>query len=609
MCGIAGFIGRKTISQPILERTIGLMRKRGPDHQACYQTVAGDLSLTLLHSRLAIIDLDPRSNQPFTRGERVLVFNGEIYNYIELRKHLMAQGQRFSTASDTEVLMAGFESAGMNFFESCEGMWALALWDSGRRELILSRDRFGEKPLYYLQTQEGIYFGSETRFLKSLSDTSIAPDESQILSYLANGYRSNYKHDRTFLKGIREVSAASHLIIDAQLKTNEVRYWNLRYEPKAMSREDATAGTIERLRDSIRLRLRSDVPLAFCLSGGVDSGALVSIAAKELGCDVSCYSIIDTDSRYDESKNIAATVSDSGCKWHGITIQKENSLERLRQLIKYHDSPIATVSYYVHAFLSEAIAADKKKVVFSGSGADELFTGYYDHYLMHLYETRATPQYPEFLRDWQTYVLPIIRNVSLRNADLFLENPNFRDYLRHGTQGFSEFFRGDFDEPFTELKVSTSLLRNRMLNEIRVESMPIILHEDDLNSMYYSLENRSPYLDSRLAEFAFTIPNEMLIKNGYAKSILRDSLSGVLNDTVRLDRQKKGFNASLESVFDLSSPRLRAEILDESPIYALVDRSKIEQAISSSGFDDTFGKFLFSFLSAKLFMEESAKSS
>ena len=267
----------------------------------------------------------------------------------------------------------------------------------------------------------------------------------------------------------------------------------------------------------MKIRLRADVPLAFCLSGGVDSAALASMAAKEYGAKVTTFSIIDSDERYNEEDNIMATIKDIGCEYHLISASQEDPLSRLTKLIEYHDAPIATISYFVHSMISEKISENGFKVSFSGTSADELFTGYYDHFLLHLNEMRNTDDYDSCLHDWSENILPFIRNPDLQNPDLYYQRPNFRDHIFDASNQIEDFFLEPFAETYTEKQISDNLLRNRMLNELFHEATPVVLHEDDLNSMFYSVENRSPYLDKNLQTFSYSIPCKHLNKEWVRK--------------------------------------------------------------------------------------------
>jgi asparagine synthase (glutamine-hydrolysing) len=604
MCGIAGHAGREPADEGRIEATLALMDRRGPDDRAFATGMIGDSHVSLLHSRLSIIDLDARANQPFTVGDVTIAFNGEIYNYVELRARLEREGRMFRTTSDTEVLVHSYLAWGRRCVESLEGMWAFALLDRRSGELVLSRDRFGEKPLYWTRTRDGIVFGSEVKLLRALSGERLRVNEAQLSRYLVNGYKSLYKTGDTFFEGVAEVPSGCTLVIGPELAPREERYWTPRCVPADMTMAEAVEGFRTRLHDSMRIRLRADVPLAFCLSGGVDSSALASIAAKTFGYDVHTFSIVDEDPRYNELGNIQATIDDLGCRHTIIDVPRTGTFERLRDLVAYHDAPVATISYLVHSYISEAIHDNGYRVAVSGTAADELVTGYYDHFNMHLAEMRRHSDFERYLADWQANTGRFVRNPHLKDPLLFVKAPAFREHIYLDADVYAGMLTRPFAEPFAEERFCDGLLRNRMMNELFREAIPVILHEDDLNSMRFSIENRSPYLDTALMEFAYSIPVEHLIHDGYGKYVLRQAVAGILNDTVRLDRQKKGFNASIHSIVDLADPETRAYLLADSPVFDIVKRDAIARLMDTEPpMTNSMSKFMFNFINTKLFLE------
>jgi asparagine synthase (glutamine-hydrolysing) len=604
MCGIAGYLGKSARTVEQITATLQIMRSRGPDHSDSLTLNVGDSSLSLLHSRLSIIDLDPRANQPLKRGKLTLIFNGEIYNYIELRKKLENKGHVFQTKSDTEVLAAAWEEYGEDCVHFLEGMWSFAILDQRSDRVYLSRDRFGEKPLYVYKQTQGIFFASETRFIESLASTTLEINYPQLQKFLVYGYRTLFQSNETFLSDAQSLPAGH----TAMLRGGSIEYlncyWRPTYCPKeGMTEAEAVEGTLDHLAQSVKLRLRADVPAAFCLSGGVDSGALVSLAVKRFGADVSCYSLIDPDMRYNEEDLIKETVNDLGVRWIPIPIEPEAGFERLRRLVRYHNAPVLTISYYIHSLITERVAQDRSRIVFSGTGADELFTGYYDHYLHHI--ASVSPEKRECLiADWKRFVQPVVRNPHLQDPYLFVTSPANRENILLGYQDRELFLNDPTNFSWSETEYCHDPLRSRMLNELCKEVVPLILNQDDLNSMCFSVENRSPYLDSRLCEFSLTIPSHLLIKDGYNKVVLREAASGYLNDPVRLCRVKKGFNASILSVFRVRLAELAEMILSDSPLYDVVRRDQVEKLLSREEYANSESKFLFSLLSTKMFLEE-----
>ncbi|MGE0254629.1 MAG: asparagine synthase (glutamine-hydrolyzing) [Alphaproteobacteria bacterium] len=603
MCGIAGLLSPNPPARDLAGRVGPLMRTRGPDAFGEWSGRLGRSWLSLLHARLAIIDLDPRANQPFVAEGCVLAFNGEIYNYRELRDELAAAGHRFATRSDTEVLVHAWRQWGEGCFARLEGMWALALYDERREVLVLSRDPFGEKPLYWTMAGGALAFASEVKYLPGLTGHSLTPDHTQLRRYLVNGYRALCKQPATFFADVAELPAGTFAVIEAPAAPSPRSYWQLDFAPAAMERRDAEAGAAERLQRAVELRLRADVPVAFCLSGGVDSTVLAGIAAKRCGQRIHAFSIVDSDPRYDERDNIGSVVADLGCDSHVVHTTRDGFLDRLARQVAYHDAPVATISYYVHEFLSEAIAAHGYKVAISGTGADELFTGYHDHYVFWLAQMADRPDFASLLADWRAGYGATVRNPLLRDPHNFVRDPRERGHIYLDRATFDGLLREPFAEDFFEQEYCADTLRNRMLNELRHEVVPVILHEDDLDSMAWSVENRSPYLDRELARFLFTVPTEHLVHDGMAKWLLRAAGEGVVPDGVRLDRRKRGFNASIDSLLDRGDPQVRERLLAPGPIFDIVDRDRFRTFLDGDMSDNARSKFLFSFVSARLFLE------
>ena len=386
MCGIAGYVGPSPPGRERVEATLALMRHRGPDDQTARAwTRADGRSVVLLHSRLSIIDLGPQANQPFRRGSLWLAFNGELYNYLEVRKRLLDRDVGFETASDTEVLSAAIEADGWDALDGCEGMWAFAVYDEATEVLTLCRDRFGEKPLWLLRDDDGgLTFGSEPKFLFALSGRRPAVDRRHLARFLVNGYKSLHKTSASFFEGLEALEPGSLLHVSGRGERSE-RYWSApTVLEREMSFDDAVAGTRERLIRSVELRLRADVPLAFLMSGGVDSLSLISIARRVLDYSVHGFTIVNRDERYEEQAMVDHAVSNLGVDHTPVELDTAGFLPKLRDLVRAHDAPVATITYYVHSLLMEHIHAGGYRVSVSGTAADELFSGYYDHHLAYL---------------------------------------------------------------------------------------------------------------------------------------------------------------------------------------------------------------------------------
>ena len=610
MCGIAGYFGLEPLAEIRIQACLALMGRRGPDARGTtrHQTPAGR-HIHLLHSRLAILDIDARSNQPFTSGKGTLTYNGEIYNYLELRAELERDGTRISSASDTEVLAKLLERRGYSALSQCEGMFALAWYDENSGELVLARDRFGEKPLYLFRDKAGaVYFGSEAKFVFALAGRQLPINQRHLRRFLVNGYKSLYKTRETFFEGLEELPAGSIGQITSCGQWVEFPFWRPRFGPfvEEMSYEEAVRGARDRLVKSVEMRLRADVPIAFCLSGGIDSNALIGIAKRALGYDVHGFTILNTDSRYEERDMVETAVREVGLRHTAVPLDTTDFLRNLRELVRYHDAPVYTITYYAQWRLMREIARHGYRVSVSGTAADELFSGYFDHHNLYLaaMATEDPIRYSAALREWSINVEPHVRNPYLRNPNYLSENPLSRDHIYFEAEYFASLLTKPFMEPFSEHFYAEPLMRNRMANELLAESVPVILHEDDLNAMYFSIENRSPFLDSSLFSWCQSIPTRHLVRDGRAKAVLRDSVRGYVPDVILDNPRKVGFNAPLLDYLDLQDSAVQNELLADSPVFDILRKDKIIEFLGKRELANSQSKFLFNFINAKFFLEE-----
>ena len=604
MCGIAGSVTKNLIDENVIKKTLFLMKNRGPDNQS-YQRIKSKYNYSFLHSRLSIQDLDSRSNQPFNYKNKILVFNGEIYNFIELKKKLKNKGYIFSTKSDTEVIIKMFDCYGEKSVEFFEGMWAFVIFDTKSKSLFLSRDRFGEKPIFYYKTDYGFYFASDVSFISSLAEKKFSINMRKIERFLVNGYRSLNKFNDNFFEDINELDPGQNCFLDSDLNFKKKKYWNLKYQPVRRGISTYKNKVKSLLLDSLNLRLRSDVPLAFCLSGGVDSVTLACLTTKKLNKDICTFSIIDKeDSRYNEQDNINLISKELKSEHKNIYVSKNNFFERMKKITKNFGSPVPTISYYVHNFLSHEISSSGFKVAISGTGADEIFSGYYDHYNYWLNGMKNKKEFITLQEEWSNGSGRYINNELIKKLSNFLGDSEFFEHLYQNNSIFNNLLNQPINLEFTQKGFCKDLLRNRMLNELFFEIVPVILEADDRNSMMYSVENRSPFLDKNLVEYLYQIPSKFLIKNGYTKWFLREIGNGLVPDQVRLDKRKTGFNASIYSLLDLHNSDNKKWLLSDSPIYEIVNRRKIKDFLENNFTDNSFSKFLFSFISSKIFLEQ-----
>lgn len=608
MCGIAGCLTPTAPPPDRHARALTAMQNRGPDGQGGYSAEMPDgRHLDLLHSRLSIVDLNSRSDQPYRKHGLVLVYNGEIYNYPELRRELQALGHRFATSGDTEVLLEAWRAWGVAALDRLVGMFAFAIYDEGSGTLVLARDRFGEKPLYLLDRgPEGTFFASEIKVLRELSGTVPAIDMLHMQRYLVNGYKGLMRDGRTFHDGVRELPAAHYCVFEPERPARMVRYWTLAYTPREMTATEAQERVNHALESAMTRTLRADVPVAVRLSGGIDSNVIAGMARHRLGVDITCFSIIEDDWRYDESAMIAEGLKALDVPNHQIRIPREDFLDRLGDMIRYFDGPPLTISYYLHYLVSEAIHKAGFKMAMGGTGADEVFSGYYDHYLFWLAEMQWEPDFDTLVADWRASYGQFVRNPYLQDPRAFITAPDNRAHIFLGAEGFRDYLVQPFDEPHREQHHTDALLRNRMMNELTRETVPVMLHDDDLASMRWSVESRAPYLDRDLVECLFSIPSRHLIQGGLPKYLLRAAGRGIVPDVILNNPRKQGINAPVTSFVDFTDRVVRERMLDDGPFFELVDRGRFEALLSSEVNRNSDSKFLFSLLAARLFMDQHA---
>ena len=617
MCGIAGYITKKKYSNFSFKETSknlgNLMKNRGPNQQGSLTFSSSTYNINLFSSRLSIIDLDKRSDQPFKYEDLILIYNGELYNYLEIKSFLKKKKIKFRTHSDTEVIIKAYQYWGENCIEHFDGMWSFCIFDYKKGKIFISRDNFGEKPLYYFHEKNNFVFGSEIKFIQEILKKNKTKEINfnKVNDYITKGYKSLYKNSETFFNNIYEVERGSNITLDLnKFSLRKIRYLDRKKLIKKNISKDINENIYETknlLLESLKLRLRSDVPISFCLSGGVDSASLVSLCYKNFNIKAKCFSIIDEDERYNEKKKIEIIKRDLDCDIDYITLKKEKNndfISNLEKLVKYHDSPLSTISYYVHSKISQLASQNGFKVIFSGTGADEIFTGYYDHFLLYLNEIKFKKNlYKQELDYWKKYIRPLTRNKFLKDPQLFTKKPKFRDHIYFDKNFIKKYIYSFKDAPFKEIEYSQNKLKNRMINELFHESVPVILKEDDLNSMYNSIENKSPFLSKKLVSYCLSINSSHYISKSNSKNILRTAMEGILHDKIRLDKKKVGFNSNIKSITKFNGDSLYSFLNESYEIRNLVNLKKIKKIQFNNQIPNSMSKLLFSLINLKLFFD------
>ena len=511
MCGIFGAFhpGRGAAPRSTLDAMARSIGHRGPDATGCF---AND-DAALGNCRLSILDLSDASNQPLFSddGEVVVVQNGEIYNFIELRDELRQAGARFDTSGDTEVLLRAYEHWGPGFVSRLNGMFAIAIYDQRQKTLRLYRDRLGVKPLYLAEDGDRLWFASEIKAILT-TGYEIRPDISAFAQYFALNY---VPQPRTVFDGIRHLPPGCMAEISASGGVRISRYWDLAtVQPRAdMSDGEAKEGILSLLDDATRIRMRSDAPFGAFLSGGLDSSTVVGFMSRHAREPVRSYSIGFDDPRFDETEHAIEAARLFGAA-HKTERMSNDGVDLWPRFIWHCDQPHGDVSFIPTDQVSNLAARDVKMVL-TGDGGDELFAGY-EKYL-NIFPGGRTDHLSAGWEDGfarESGLLLPGQNDGLLIGEL---GEAFRDGRPHQALT-DEIRRADHQDPINRVLMAETLTLLPGNNLVKPDRM----------AMANSLEVRSPFLDYRLAEFAFSIPGHMKLRGGETKAILKDAVEPML---------------------------------------------------------------------------------
>jgi asparagine synthase (glutamine-hydrolysing) len=613
MCGIGGSVSTKSLDIETVTQTLNLMCKRGPDGLQHQNLLLSNMSVDLMFSRLAIIDQSEKAMQPIAYGHHVILLNGEVYNYKELRNLLEVKfgNQNWASEGDVEVALRYLVLNGIESIKDFDGMFAFALVDLQNENVYFGRDFFGEKPLFILNDGTSLVFGSEPKIISAIRNKANSINRNHVIDFLESGYKSLFKSSEDFFEEIHRIEPGTieSYSLKSLAKNKVIKFRKIEaHLPKSknfQSKDQLFQNMKKIIVESVGRRLESDVPLAICLSGGIDSGLIAAIARRDFGVSLAAYTLVSIDPRYSETKNASTVAKYLDLNHTLVEINSDNFIARLNQITRYHEAPISTLSYYVQNFLMEKIHSDGFKVSLMGTGADEIFTGYYDHHLLYLATMfNEDPQiFKASLDNWKDRILPLIRNPIYQKFDLYIKHPDFRSHIYEGSEIMKSMLLKHSENLFSEKHFSESLLKNRMLNELFHEVVPVILHEDDRNSMMYSVENRSPFLSVSILQGMLGIEDQHLIKNGLTKFVLREAFDGYLPSEILYSHKKIGFNASILELCNFQSPEFRQFLGQESIFWDIMDRNKVTAFFDDLGAEDIYNKTAFSIISSKAFCD------
>jgi asparagine synthase (glutamine-hydrolysing) len=533
MCGIAGITYRnQPVNSQLLQKSADLMRHRGPDDEGVY--ISPDQKTGWIHRRLSFIDLSPSGRQPLvnTETQQVVTFNGEIYNYIELKKELEQLGYRFHTQTDTEVLLHGYHAWGEALPERLEGMFAFAIYDPIHQKIFLCRDRFGIKPLYYYLDEEKFIFASEIKSILVFDDNLKKIRPESVSLFLANRYIPT---PYTIWEGIKKIQPAHSITFHLnRFELSQHGYWKLNLGKQALSREETYATFYDLLIKSLQEHLRSDVPIGSFLSGGYDSSALVYLMQRELKYPAAAFSI--GFENWEQSEDVyAQMVADTvGATLYTAKPEKIN-LSAVKKLMWHYDDPIADISI-IPTYEVSRLAAQHVKAVVSGEGADEEMGGYWWH----------KPEKFMYKNKWRSWVagqksasFADIKYHYIQAMSMGLYN---RDELKKAFKGV--YLQSVPDDPFAHFDQfnlpGSNTLQQLQYLDLHTFMPELILAKVDRASMAHSLEVRVPFLHHHLVEFLFGLSPSSYFTRGEQKPLLKKLLTGKVPEVI-LNRSKQGF--------------------------------------------------------------------
>ena len=632
MCGIAGFISKSELmktSQNLVKIMTDKIEHRGPDAEGQWS----DSKVALGHRRLSIIDLDESSNQPmFSQdGNYVITYNGEIYNYLEIKGELEQAGVKFKTGSDTEVIIEAYKKYGVEALKKFNGMWAFALYDIINKKVIFSRDRFGIKPLYTINNDKVFAFASEIKAITAAFPEAIIVNVNSVYGYLS-GTKNEDTDEQTFYKDVQVFPPSTYMIYDLSThKTIYGKYWEVNEEEfkrKWIYSKSSPLHTFKDLfEDAVRLRLRADVPVGACLSGGLDSSAIVGCICKNTGNKIHTFSSIYTDKECNEEYYIRKVNEMWNTIPHFIKPDDNESkiLECIEDITYHHDQPSGGASIYSQYMVMKGVKGNVK-VVLDGQGADELFAGYipyYSYYFLDLIRqntllaklkaiktlTVIKKHRPEIIGAISTDV--VVNLVGINNSFYFQKKQtDNRLTVQRTVKPFTEEFLKKINDSNKICEINcSSRLNTRLCNDVITRSIPSLLHNEDGNSMAFSIESRVPFLDYRIVEFAIALDGKYKIKNQWTKWIIRKACSEYLPKEVSRRKDKMGFPAAFARWLRTGSSKEELKNI----IYAFGERNIVPKesidAIYRAHIEEKgdFEQILFRYLSMEIWLRRCEK--
>lgn len=612
MCGILGWLG-KHLDGDLLRfgSALDLLAHRGPNDRGVWH----EPGVLLGHRRLSILDLSAAGHQPMQDSVTgsVLTFNGEIYNYLELAKELERLGHRFKSQSDTEVLLHALIEWGAAALPRLNGMWAFAFWSPQRGQLLLSRDRFGVKPLYYLNGKQGLAFASEPKALLSLFPEHRKVNETSLLDFLGNN--ALYTRGASFYRGIELLPAAHYAIYEPANKSLRLKkYWDYPADvDENLTEAEAVEQFASLFTDVVRLRLRSDVPLGVTLSGGLDSTGVLAAAVWDSNSSLTCFTSVYSDSTKGEFNWAKLASKAGGCPLVAVDAPQNEWLETLRKIVWHMDGPGYSPAVYPLWNLMKEARSRGVPVLLEGQGADEALAGYTQYGVLDLLayvqgksrgDARSVSAiFNRFAGLSRTFSLRLTLATMAREL-----SPALLNWQRRRV-GFRSLMLPGIEIP--ELLVSAKSegdpARTRLREDHAINILPGLLHYGDSVSMAHGIEARNPFLDYRLVEWMFRLPAKIRFNHGEAKWVLREYLRHHGQEEIGNRPDKKGYPTPVGQWLAAGQGEEIEKLLLEknSPILQWCDGKKIKNLLDQNR-KGTFAAehHLYKLVSTQLWLQE-----
>ena len=615
MCGIAGYIGPKS-NFPTKENIDVCLKKmhlrRGPDGFGHKLIHKDNYSFAFLHARLSLVDLNARSDQPMEDDEGVISFNGEIYNFIELRQECINKGIKFKTSSDTEVLLKILNIFGTKGLKKLDGDWALAYYNKRLDKIILSKDRFSIRPLFYYDNGKELYFGSSISHIMSLQGKNASIDFGRVVNYLSFGFKGTNLDPNTFFYDFVKFPAAHFIEFERGEKKNFKKYWsNIPRVNHNLNYEQSVELIKNELSKSIEKRLRTDTKIGCMLSAGIDSSSISAITKKIFKQDISYFSYKPNYKDYDESELINLNIKEFDAEKNHTYVNFEggNSIKKLREIILEAGLPFNAPSDWLFHILCEKMKEQNCTTFFTGCAGDDIFSGNYIDHLNYLVSVRHdTSKFKEAYTNWKKNILPLVRSPHLKDFEGYLkkvENENIASW--HEKNLVNENLK--IKIPNIEDKVlneySKDFFRNELCRGVFDAAVPAHLASNDHIAMFHSLEGRYPFLSHHVYEAANSIPSDFLLKDSRTKSVLRDAVKGMIPEPICESKNKIGFFMDFKEVFKTNTNEFEEVMFQNKELNKLINVDKLRKKLSTeSNIIMADQKLIFSILNISILLEE-----